>query len=61
MQLNIITLHYTLETPSLVLLVLEYVRGDDLFYCLEERLDYPTVEPIAQFHYQIVLAIIVYK
>ena len=37
---NIVTLHRTLETPSLLLLVLEYVPGEDLFYFLEKARDH---------------------
>ncbi|KAF8335986.1 kinase-like domain-containing protein, partial [Cantharellus anzutake] len=36
---NIVTLHQTLETPSYLLLVLEYVPGEDLFYFLEQSRD----------------------
>ncbi|KAJ3758845.1 CAMK/CAMK-unique protein kinase [Lentinula raphanica] len=37
---NIVTLHRTLETPSLLLLLLEYVPGEDLFYFLEQARDH---------------------
>jgi len=38
---NIVTLHRTLETRAFLLLVLEYVSGEDLFYFLEQaRYDY---------------------
>lgn len=36
---NIVTLYRTLETPSLLLLVLESVPGEDLFYFLEQARD----------------------
>ncbi|KAF4598404.1 hypothetical protein EYR38_006806 [Pleurotus pulmonarius] len=44
---NIVTLHRTLETSSFLLLVLEFVPGEDLFYFLEQardhyESDYPT-------------------
>ena len=34
---NIVTLHSTLETDALLLLVLEYVPGEDLYYFLEQQ------------------------
>jgi len=34
---NIVTLHRTLETDALLLLVLEYVPGEDLYYFLEQQ------------------------
>ncbi|KAH8109043.1 kinase-like domain-containing protein [Phellopilus nigrolimitatus] len=37
---NIVTLHRTLETPSFLLLVLEFVPGEDLFYFLEQARDH---------------------
>ncbi|KAF8621528.1 hypothetical protein AX15_007700 [Amanita polypyramis BW_CC] len=37
---NIVTLHRTLETSSFLLLVLEYVPGEDLFYFLEQARDH---------------------
>jgi serine/threonine protein kinase len=37
---NIVTLHRTLETPSFLLLLLEYVPGEDLFYFLEQARDH---------------------
>ncbi|THV06740.1 kinase-like protein [Dendrothele bispora CBS 962.96] len=37
---NIVTLHRTLETSSLLLLLLEYVPGEDLFYFLEQARDH---------------------
>jgi len=37
---NIVTLHSTLETDSYLLLVLEYVPGEDLFYFLEHSRDH---------------------
>ncbi|EDR08910.1 uncharacterized protein LACBIDRAFT_296465 [Laccaria bicolor S238N-H82] len=46
---GIVTLHRTLETPSFLLLLLEYVPGEDLFYFLEQArdhydLDHPTTD-----------------
>jgi serine/threonine protein kinase len=37
---NIVTLHRTLETASFLLLLLEYVPGEDLFYFLEQARDH---------------------
>ncbi|TFK75350.1 kinase-like protein [Pluteus cervinus] len=37
---NIATLHCTLETPSFLLILLEYVPGEDLFYFLEQARDH---------------------
>lgn len=37
---NIVTLHRTLETSSFLLLFLEYVPGQDLFYFLEQARDH---------------------
>ncbi|KAI6131630.1 CAMK/CAMK-unique protein kinase [Pisolithus croceorrhizus] len=37
---NIVTLHRTLETPAFLLLILEYVPGEDLFYFLEQARDH---------------------
>ena len=37
---NIVTLHRTLETDAFLLLVLEYVPGEDLFYFLEQARDH---------------------
>jgi serine/threonine protein kinase len=37
---NIVTLHSTLESPSYLLLLLEYVPGEDLFYFLEQARDH---------------------
>ncbi|KAF8629245.1 hypothetical protein AX17_005824 [Amanita inopinata Kibby_2008] len=37
---NIATLHRTLETSSFLLLLLEYVPGEDLFYFLEQARDH---------------------
>lgn len=46
---NIVTLHRTLETPSFLLLLLEFVPGEDLFYFLEQARDHydsdPSVSP----------------
>ncbi|KZP31689.1 kinase-like protein, partial [Athelia psychrophila] len=37
---NIATLHYTLETSAFLLLLFEYVPGEDLFYFLEQAWDH---------------------
>jgi len=37
---NIVTLHRTLETSAFLLLLLEYVPGQDLFYFLEQARDH---------------------
>ncbi|KAJ7647525.1 kinase-like domain-containing protein [Roridomyces roridus] len=37
---NIVTLHKTLETSSFLLLLLEFVPGEDLFYFLEQARDH---------------------
>ncbi|KIM31802.1 hypothetical protein M408DRAFT_21014 [Serendipita vermifera MAFF 305830] len=37
---NVVTLWHTLETASYLLLVLDYVPGEDLFYFLEQSRDY---------------------
>ncbi|CCM00064.1 uncharacterized protein FIBRA_02091 [Fibroporia radiculosa] len=42
---NIVTLHRTLETPSFLLLLLEFVPGEDLFYFLEQDRDHYDVDP----------------
>ncbi|KZT08399.1 kinase-like protein [Laetiporus sulphureus 93-53] len=42
---NIVTLHRTLETPSFLLLLLEFVPGEDLFYFLEQARDHYDVDP----------------
>lgn len=39
---NVVTLWTTLETASYLLLVLDYVPGEDLFYFLEQTRDYST-------------------
>lgn len=44
---NIVTLHRTLETPSFLLLLLEFVPGEDLFYFLEQARDHYEVDPLA--------------
>jgi serine/threonine protein kinase len=41
---NIVTLHRTLETPTFILLFLEYVPGQDLFYFLEQARDHYDVD-----------------
>ncbi|GBE81412.1 kinase-like protein [Sparassis crispa] len=42
---NIVTLHRTLETPSFLLLLLEFVPGEDLFYFLEQSRDHYQSDP----------------
>jgi len=42
---NIVTLHRTLETPSFLLLLLEFVPGEDLFYFLEQARDHFDTDP----------------
>ncbi|KIY65667.1 Pkinase-domain-containing protein [Cylindrobasidium torrendii FP15055 ss-10] len=47
---NIVTLHRTFETSSFLLLLLEYVPGEDLFYFLEQARDHydsdtPSTDP----------------
>ncbi|KAG1751637.1 uncharacterized protein EDB91DRAFT_1243883 [Suillus paluster] len=42
---NIVTLHRTLETDAFLLLVLEYVPGEDLFYFLEQARDHYAPTP----------------
>jgi serine/threonine protein kinase len=37
---NIVTLHKTFETPAYLLLLLEFVPGEDLFYFLEQARDH---------------------
>ncbi|TCD64879.1 hypothetical protein EIP91_003545 [Steccherinum ochraceum] len=37
---NIVTLHRTLESPSFLFLLLEFVPGEDLFYFLEQSRDH---------------------
>ena len=45
---NIVTLHRTLETKSYLLLLLEFVPGEDLFYFLEQARDhYEPSDPIS--------------
>ena len=44
MHSNIVTLHGTLETPAFLLLLLEYVPGQDLFYFLEQARDHYDVD-----------------
>ncbi|KAF5388844.1 hypothetical protein D9757_005661 [Collybiopsis confluens] len=43
---NIVTLHRTLQTPSFLLLLLEYVPGEDLFYFLEQARDHYEAESV---------------
>ncbi|KAF9474565.1 Pkinase-domain-containing protein [Pholiota conissans] len=42
---NIVTLYRTLETSSFLLLLLEYVPGEDLFYFLEQARDHYDLDP----------------
>jgi serine/threonine protein kinase len=42
---NIVTLHGTFETPAYLLLLLEFVPGEDLFYFLEQDRDHYDPEP----------------
>ncbi|KAL7281261.1 hypothetical protein ACG7TL_004569 [Trametes sanguinea] len=42
---NIVTLHRTLETPSFLLLLLEFVPGEDLYYFLEQARDHYEMDP----------------
>ncbi|TFY75195.1 hypothetical protein EWM64_g8818 [Hericium alpestre] len=42
---NIVTLHRTLETSSFLLLLLEFVPGEDLFYFLEQARDHYDSDP----------------
>jgi serine/threonine protein kinase len=42
---NIVTLYRTLETSSVLLLLLEYVPGEDLFYFLEQARDHYETDP----------------
>ncbi|KAI0301079.1 kinase-like domain-containing protein [Multifurca ochricompacta] len=44
---NIVTLHRTLETSAFLLLLLEFVPGQDLFYFLEQARDHYDVDPAA--------------
>ncbi|KAG1715609.1 hypothetical protein ID866_1533 [Astraeus odoratus] len=44
---NIVTLHRTLETPAFLLLLLEYVPGEDLFYFLEQARDHYEPSPLS--------------
>lgn len=41
---NIVTLHRTLETSSYLLLLLEFVPGEDLFYFLEQARDHDELD-----------------
>jgi hypothetical protein len=41
---NIVTLYRTLETPAYLILLLEFVPGEDLFYFLESARDHYAVE-----------------
>ncbi|TFK54304.1 kinase-like protein [Heliocybe sulcata] len=42
---NIVTLHRTFETDSYLLLLLEFVPGEDLFYFLEQSRDHYSPQP----------------
>jgi len=42
---NIVTLHRTWETSAFLLLLLEFVPGQDLFYFLEQARDHYDVDP----------------
>lgn len=42
---NIVTLHRTFETASYLLLLLEFVPGEDLFYFLEQARDHYDSDP----------------
>ncbi|KAG8213998.1 CAMK/CAMK-unique protein kinase [Butyriboletus roseoflavus] len=43
---NIVTLYRTFDTPAFLLLLLEYVPGEDLFYFLEQARDHYEPTPI---------------
>ncbi|KAH0827938.1 Pkinase-domain-containing protein [Lanmaoa asiatica] len=43
---NIVTLYRTFETPAFLLLLLEYVPGEDLFYFLEQARDHYEPTPV---------------
>lgn len=45
---NIVTLHRTFETPSFLLLLLEYVPGEDLYYFLEQARDHYEPQPSSE-------------
>ena len=47
---NIVSLHRVLDTPAFLLLVLEFVPGEDLFYFLEQARDHyePSTSPILE-------------
>ena len=42
---NIVTLHRTFETSAFLLLLLEYVPGEDLFFFLEQSRDHYDLQP----------------
>lgn len=44
---NIVTLYRSFETPAFLLLLLEYVPGEDLFYFLEQARDHYEPAPVA--------------
>ncbi|KAH6914192.1 CAMK/CAMK-unique protein kinase [Coprinopsis sp. MPI-PUGE-AT-0042] len=45
---NIVTLHRTFETSSFLLLLLEYVPGEDLYYFLEQARDHYEPQPSSE-------------
>ncbi|KAJ1305826.1 hypothetical protein OPQ81_010553 [Rhizoctonia solani] len=47
---NVVSLHAALESPSCLFLVLEYVRGPDLFYFLEQSRDTLPPSPLSEEH-----------
>ncbi|QRW24143.1 Negative regulator of sexual conjugation and meiosis [Rhizoctonia solani] len=47
---NVVTLHAALESNSCLFLVLEYVRGPDLFYFLEQSRDTFPPSPLSEEH-----------
>jgi len=47
---NVVSLHAALESPSCLFLVLEYVRGPDLFYFLEQSRDALPPSPLVEEH-----------
>lgn len=49
---NVVSLHAALESHSCLFLVLEYVRGPDLFYFLEQSRDALPPSPLAEEHEQ---------
>ncbi|QRV82644.1 kinase domain protein [Ceratobasidium sp. AG-Ba] len=47
---NVVSLHAAFESPSCLFLVLEYVRGPDLFYFLEQSRDALPPSPLVEEH-----------